>query len=109
MAGAGFWRNHYRIEARAQAADSVGQASGSWSTTGEVRGSASFNTREVIDDLGNAVRTDAQLETAWHPRLDARSRLVDTATGDVWNVSSADDSSNGRRRRMRVMATRVIP
>lgn len=107
MAGCGYWRNHYRIEAPTETPGMFGQAVTAWRTVGQVRGSAAIMANEVQDDLGTATRMDADIACAWHPQLLAKCRLIDTSTGEEWNVSSVSDPSAGRRRSLAVKATRI--
>jgi SPP1 family predicted phage head-tail adaptor len=107
MAGSGYWRDLFLVESPTSVADALGQASTLWTTVGYIRGQVRPSQREVMDDLGNAVRTDLELETAFHPGLTARCRL--TLNGVVYNVSSVTDPDSGRRRRLRVVCTEVMP
>jgi head-tail adaptor len=106
MAGCGFWRDIFTVQAPTAAADAVGQATITWSTVGYVRGMIKPSQREVIDDMGVAVRTDLEIETAYYPSLTARCRLL--LSGREFNVSSVVDPDAGRRKRLRVVATEVI-
>lgn len=63
--------------------------------------------REVLGDMGVTVRTDLEIETAYHPYLTARCRLL--LAGREFNVSSVVDPDAGRRKRLRVVATEVVP
>jgi head-tail adaptor len=105
MAGCGFWREVFTVQTSTQTVDDLGQADLAWLTVGTVRGIIKPTQREVVDDLGVSIRTDLDIETAWSPILDARSRLI--LNGTAYNVSSVVDPDGGRRKRLRVIATEV--
>jgi head-tail adaptor len=105
MAGCGFWREVFTVQTSTQTVDDLGQADLAWLTVGSVRGIIKPTQREVVDDLGVSIRTDLDIETAWSPILDARSRLI--LNGTAYNVSSVVDPDSGRRKRLRVIATEV--
>jgi hypothetical protein len=105
MAGCGFWREVFTVQTSTQTVDDLGQADLAWLTVGTVRGIIKPTQREVVDDLGVSIRTDLDIETAWSPMLDARSRLL--LNGTAYNVSSVVDPDSGRRKRLRVIATEV--
>ncbi|CAB4189574.1 Bacteriophage SPP1, head-tail adaptor [uncultured Caudovirales phage] len=105
MAGCGFWREVFTVQTSTQTVDALGQADLSWLTVGTVRGMIKPTQREVVDDLGVSIRTDLDIETAWSPIIDARSRLI--LDGTTYNVSSVVDPDSGRKKRLRVIATEV--
>lgn len=107
MAGCGFWRDIFTVQAPNASADAVGQATITWYSVGAVRGIVRETQREVTDDMGVAVRTDLEIETAYHPSLTARCRLL--LGSREFNVSSVVDPDGGRRKRLRVIATEIIP
>lgn len=107
MAGSGYWRFRYSYQEPVRTVDSTGQASLAWKEIGSVAGSVTPTQREVLDDLGVAIRTDVVLETAFHPSIRATGRLVDEATGQVWNITGVVDPDGGKRKRLRVNASEV--
>lgn len=107
MAGSGYWRYRYSYQVPVRTVDSTGQASLAWSELAVVSGSVTPSQREVIDDLGVAVRTDLTLETAFHPSISARGRLVELSTGSAYNISGVVDPDGGKRKRLRITASEV--
>lgn len=107
MAGSGFQRSRFNYQAASATADNLGQASSTWSTVATVAGNVTPNQREVLDDMGVAIRTDVVIETAYHPSITARGRLVDVVTGAVFNIMGVVDPDGGRRKRLRITAAAV--
>lgn len=109
MAGSGMWRERFIVQAASSATDALGQASPAWTEVCQVRGSVRPTQREVIDDLGNAVRTDLELETAYHADINARCRLYAVSTGKTYYASSVTDPSGFRKRILRILCTEQTP
>jgi head-tail adaptor len=67
-------------------------------------------TNEVMDDMGNAVRTDWRVLSSYHPSCSTRSRLLwnDNGTQRTFNVRACWDRDQ-RRRRLEIEATEVLP
>jgi head-tail adaptor len=108
MAGSGYWRSRYRLEAPSTSIDAAGQGSIRWVTAVEaISGVVTPSQREVLNDLGVTVRTDVVLEMAFHPSVKASSRLVDLSTGEVLNISGVVDPDGNKRRRLRVTAVNM--
>lgn len=107
MAGSGYQRIRYKYQAGSATADSLGQSSTAWNTVAIVAGNLTANQREVVDDMGVAIRTDVVIETAYHPSITARGRLVDVVTGAVFNIMGVVDPDGGRRKRLRITAAAV--
>jgi head-tail adaptor len=106
MAGCGFWRDVFTVQRSTQTVDALGQADLAWLTIGTVRGIIKYGQREVIGDMGVAVRTELEIETSYSPLVEARSRLLLGVT--PYNISSVVDPDNGRRKRLRVLATQEM-
>ena len=109
MAGAGFWRDTLIVQEPSTAIDALGQATPSWSSICTVRGQIRPTKREVMDDLGNAVRTDLEIECAYHPDITARCRIFSVQMDRTYYISSVTDASGYRRRALRIVATEQAP
>lgn len=107
MAGTGYQRNRYRYQSPSVTTDAAGQAAISWADVVTIAGMVTPNQREVLDDLGVAVRTDVVIETAYHPSVSAKGRLVDVATDAVYNILGVVDPDGGRKRRLRITAAAI--
>jgi hypothetical protein len=107
MAGCGYWRYRYSYQEPTRTVDSAGQASLAWTELVVVSGSVTPNQREVIDDLGVAIRTDVTLETAFHPLIKATGRLVELSEGATYNISGVVDPDGGKCKRLRINASEV--
>ena len=108
MAGSGYWRTRYVLQVPTTTVDAAGQGSVAWINA--VHGLAGVVTptqREVLNDLGVAIRTDVVIEMAWHPAVTAHGRLVEASTGTVYNIIGVVDPDGGKRRRLRITATNV--
>lgn len=107
MAGAGYWRMRFKYQAPTVTVSSSGQATTTWTDVVTVAGMITPNQREVVDDLGVAVRTDLVIETGFHQSIKAVGRLVDVATAAVYNVIGVIDPDGGKRKRLRITATAI--
>jgi head-tail adaptor len=107
MAGCGFWREVFTVQTSTQTLDAWGQAQLAWLNVGTVRGMVTSSQTEVMDDGGSAIRTNLDIETAWSPIINTRSRLV--LNGTAYNVLSMVDPDSGRKKRLRVTAAEVTP
>lgn len=107
MAGSGYWRNRYKYQSPVVTIDGAGQASTAWLDVVTVAGMVTPQQREVLDDLGVAIRTDVVIETGFTADIAAVGRLVDIATNAVYNVIGVVDPDGGKRRRLRITATAI--
>lgn len=91
--------------------DALGQGSESWVTVANLPCHAEqMQTSDAMDDGGPAVRTDWRIIAAFHPGVSTRSRLVwnDNGTERTFNLRGCWDR-DGRRRRLEIDATEVLP
>jgi len=109
MAGSGYWRYRFSYQSPVRTKDSSGQASLAWLEVAQIAGSITPSQREVMDDLGVAIRTDLVLETAFHPLVKASGRLVELSTGTAYNISGVTDPDAGKAKRLRITASEVSP
>lgn len=108
MAGAGFYRELYELQAPTFSENDAGQQTRGWSTIARLRGQQRDTQREVMDAGGTAVRTDVTIETGWHPDVNARCRLVHYPSGRVFNIIGANDPDFGRQQRLLIQASEVV-
>ena len=108
MAGSGYWRERYTYQVPTTTVDGAGQGTTVYadSVVG-LAGVVTPNQREVMDDMGVAVRTDVVIETAFHPSITSAGRLVDASTTTVYNIIGVIDPDGGKRRRLRITATNI--
>lgn len=109
MAGAGYRREAMTYQTPTMTIDAAGQQSVAWANVVTVAAVVTPSQREVLDDGGVAVRTDLVIESAWHPSIEAKGRLVDLASGKAYYVSSVVEPDGGRRRRLRILASEIAP
>jgi head-tail adaptor len=107
MAGAGYWRMRFKYQMPTVTVSSSGQATTTWSDVVTVAGMITPNQREVLDDLGVAIRTDLVIETGFCSDIKAVGRLIDIATTAVYNVIGVIDPDGGKRKRLRITATAI--
>ena len=107
MAGAGYRRDSFNYQAPTVSVSSVGQATTTWSTVTTIAGVVTPQQREVLDDLGVAIRTDVVIEASWHPSVNAGGRLVDLTTSKVYNITGVVDPDANRKKRLRITATAI--
>lgn len=107
MAGAGYWRMRFKYQAPTVTVSSSGQATTTFTDVVTVAGTITPNQREVLDDLGVAIRTDVVLETGFHTDIKAVGRLMDIATGAIYNVIGVIDPDGNKRKRLRITATAI--
>lgn len=107
MAGSGFWRNRYKYQESTVATDGAGQATMTWADVVTIAGNVTATQREVLDDMGVAVRTDVTFETPFHPGIKAQGRLVDVANNAVYNILGVVDPEGGKRRRLRITGAAI--
>lgn len=111
MAGVGYYRFVMTVQNPVRTLDAFGQLVESWLNAGVIRANAErIQSTEVMDDQGPAVRTDWTIEATWFPNVSSRSRLVwnDHGTQRTFNIRGAWDR-DGRRRRLEIEATEVLP
>jgi len=107
MAGAGYWRMRFKYQAPTVTVSSSGQATTTFTDVVTVAGMITPNQREVIGDLGVEVRTDVVIETGFHTDIRAIGRLIDIATGAIYNVIGVIDPDGSKRKRLRITATAI--
>lgn len=107
MAGAGYRREAFEYQNPTVTANTVGQQSTTWTAVVVVAGVKTPNQREVMDDMGVAIRTDVVIEASWHPSITAGGRLRDLTDNRLYNISGVVDPDSGRKRRLRITATEV--
>lgn len=108
MAGAGFYRELYELQEPSFGENDAGQQTRGWTVVARLRGQQREVQREVMDAGGTAVRTDVTIETAWHPDVSARCRLVHHPSGRVFNIVGATDPDFGRGQRLLIQASEVV-
>jgi len=107
MAGAGYRREAFEYQNPTVTANTVGQQSTTWTAVVVVAGVKTPNQREVMDDMGVAIRTDVVIESSWHPSVTAGGRLIDQTDLRIYNITGVVDPDSGRKRRLRITATLV--
>lgn len=107
MAGAGYRRDSFTYQAPTVTANTAGQQSTTWTTVVTVAGVVTPTQREVMDDMGVAVRTDVVIEASYHPSINAGGRLVDASDSRVYQITGVIDPDAGRKRRLRITATEI--
>ncbi len=85
----------------------VGQQSTAWTNVVVIAGVITPTQREVMDDMGVAVRTDVVIEASYHPSINAGGRLIDQSDNRTFNITGVIDPDAGRKRRLRITATEI--
>lgn len=107
MAGAGYRREAFQYQSPTVTASSVGQQSTTWTNVVIIAGVKTPTQREVMDDMGVAIRTDVVIEASWHPSISAGGRLIDQTDQRVYNITGVVDPDSGRKKRLRITATEL--
>lgn len=109
MAGAGYYNHLYEQQRAVDHTQSLsGQRIAVWRKVRRLHGSqVKPSARQLVDDAGPATRLEMNLETAYVRDLTVRDRLVDVATGDVWDITGVLEPDDGRRRRLWLQVVRV--
>jgi head-tail adaptor len=107
MAGAGYRRDAFQFQTPTVTANTVGQQSTAWTNVVIIAGVKTPTQREVMDDMGVAIRTDVVIESSWHPQITAGGRLIDQEDNRTYNITGVVDPDGGRKRRLRITATLV--
>ena len=107
MAGAGYRREAFEYQNPTVTANTVGQHFTTWTAFVFISGVKTPTQREVMDDMGVAIRTDVVIEASWHPAITAGGRLLDLTDNRLYNISGVVDPDSGRKRRLRITATEV--